>query len=76
MNPGDMFILFTDGIIEAEDQSGNFFGEDNLMNSLVSCKGASASETTERILQTLNDFTGEFSKLDDIALIAVRREEN
>lgn len=76
LNPGDMFIIFTDGIIEAEDQSGSYFGEKNLMNCLASCKEASASETTEKILQTLNDFAGEQSKLDDIALIAVRREES
>ncbi len=71
-----MFILYTDGIIEAEGPSGEFFGEKNLLNCLMSSKTGSASETAERILQTLNEFTGERSKQDDIALIAVKREPN
>ena len=74
LEPGDMFVLVTDGIIEAEDHQGNFYGENNLLNCLVSCKADTVSETTEKILQSLNQFTGERSKLDDIALIAVRRE--
>lgn len=73
LDPGDVFILFTDGIIEAEDSSGEFFGEKNLIDCLVSCKPVSASEISARILHALNEFAGERSKLDDIALIAVRR---
>lgn len=76
LNPGDMFILYTDGIIEAEGPSGEFFGEKNLLNCLMSSKTGSASETAERILQTLNKFMGKRSKQDDIALIAVKREPN
>ena len=70
-----MFVLITDGIIEAEDQKGEFFGERNLIESLLSCTQTTASETTERVLDSLNAFTGKDSKLDDIALIAVRREQ-
>lgn len=74
LNPGEMILLYTDGIIEAENERGEFFGEENLVQSLPKYNASSASETCKRILNNLNAFVGENTSFDDIAIIAIKRE--
>jgi PAS domain S-box-containing protein len=71
---GEMLLLYTDGIIEAENDKGEFFGEENLVQSLPKYNVSTAAETSKNILHNLKKFVGENTNFDDIALIAIKRE--
>lgn len=70
---GDVFVLATDGIAEAEDQAGNFFGEARLAATLQRVAlGATAAEIREAVLAELETFLGSREGQDDVTLVVVR----
>jgi sigma-B regulation protein RsbU (phosphoserine phosphatase) len=74
LRAGDLFLLYTDGVTEAEDPETRQFGEDRL-ESLLAKKGhgASASQWIERIEAAVREFARGRSQFDDITGLALRR---
>ena len=73
--PGDFLVLYTDGITEAQNASGAFFGEDRVLEAALSKAGSSAHEIQDAILTEVHRFTGSLPRQDDVALIVLRRVE-
>ncbi len=73
--PGDTLLLYTDGITEAQNRSGDFYGEERLMKVLRSTSRRSTERLLEAILADVQDFTGSQPQHDDIALVAICRRE-
>ncbi|MEJ2511209.1 MAG: SpoIIE family protein phosphatase [Anaerolineales bacterium] len=74
LHPGEMILLYTDGIIEAENDQGEFFGEENLVQSLPKYNASTAFDTSKNIIKNLETFVGKNTSFDDIAIIAIKRE--
>jgi sigma-B regulation protein RsbU (phosphoserine phosphatase) len=72
--PGDMLVLYTDGITEARDAQGGFFDEDRLRESLIANQGQPAETIRDAILGAVDEFVGDAPQSDDIALVVVARE--
>jgi sigma-B regulation protein RsbU (phosphoserine phosphatase) len=72
LEPGDLLMTFTDGVTEARDPSGGFFGEEHLL-SLLKQPAASASEHLDRIEAALQVHIAGVDQADDITMLAVRR---
>ena len=73
--PGDLLLLYTDGIIEASNQSGELFGEERLTELLKeSCK-LQPRELIDRIFAEVRMFSGSYSFTDDVSLVVMRIEE-
>jgi serine phosphatase RsbU (regulator of sigma subunit) len=72
-NPGDVLLLYTDGITEAQDRSGRFYGEQRLQEVLRSLGSRPAEEIQEGVLADLKRFTGGAPQQDDVTLIVLRR---
>lgn len=72
--PGDMFVLYTDGITEAANPQGQMFGEDRLLDSLLGNMHHSVPEIKQRVLEDVHDFVGSTPRQDDIGLIILRRD--
>ncbi len=72
--PGDLLLLYTDGITEAQDRMGRFYGEQRLQNVLRSLGGRSAQEVMEAVLEDLARFTGGAAQQDDVTMIVIRRK--
>ena len=69
---GDFLVLYTDGVTEAEDRSGNFYGYERLEQLLIKTKAVSATKLSEEILYDLNKFTNNGDqRSDDITLICI-----
>ena len=71
---GDTLIMFTDGITEAQDLSGEAFGIDRLATAL---RGTSAEQSSADMLRTVLDafdtFRGERLIRDDVTVVLLKR---
>jgi len=74
LSPGDTLLLFTDGVTEANNPSGEFFGEHRLMEVVRSKTGAPARQIQQVVLDAVHRFVGDTPPQDDIALIVIRRK--
>ncbi len=75
MGPGDYLVLYTDGITETQNRQGVFFGEERLINVVLSRIGRSAREVQDALIEEVNKFEGYIPQQDDIALIIIRRKK-
>jgi serine phosphatase RsbU (regulator of sigma subunit) len=73
--PGDVLLLYTDGITEAQDESEHFFGEERLLALVLAHRNHSAHDIREAILDGVHAFVGEAAQFDDMALLVIVREE-
>jgi serine phosphatase RsbU (regulator of sigma subunit) len=64
--PGDRLILVTDGITEARDAAGKFFGDERLEEAIA------ASNSFEGILERVQGFCGDIPFNDDCTVLEVR----
>jgi phosphoserine phosphatase RsbU/P len=70
--PGDLLLLYSDGLIEAESAAGDDFGLDRLVSVMAShCDGAAPAVAA--CLDHLRAFTGAGALADDLTLLAIRR---
>ena len=73
--PGAMLLLYTDGVIDAQNPQGEFLGEEGMLNIIQSQIGQSASRVQETLLSTLGDFAGAEPQIDDITLMTLVRDQ-
>jgi two-component system, HptB-dependent secretion and biofilm response regulator len=67
----DKIYLYSDGVIEAKDASGNLFGDERLKNTLIS----GGDNRFDDVLNELKQFTGEDNQKDDITLVQLNCRE-
>jgi sigma-B regulation protein RsbU (phosphoserine phosphatase) len=72
VRPGDLFLLFTDGVHEAYAPSGEEFGLARLREVIAANVGARADQLTGAVVAALNEFIQPNAPADDICLVAVR----
>jgi sigma-B regulation protein RsbU (phosphoserine phosphatase) len=73
MHPGDTLVIFTDGVVEAEDMNGQDLGEDPLVATVLENPAATADDIFERLLtRTFQHMEGGGFK-DDVTLVVVKR---
>lgn len=73
--PGDLFVLYTDGITEATNAQGEEFGESRLIAALRRSSHLSPAEVMEGVVQEVREFSrGE--QQDDITLVVARCRTN
>jgi serine phosphatase RsbU (regulator of sigma subunit) len=74
LTPGDVLLLYTDGVTDAQDVQGTFFGTERLLATVQSNLGRSAQEIQEAILTAVHQFAGGVPQFDDITLVVLVRE--
>jgi len=72
LEPGDTFVLFSDGVSEATNTVGDFYGEDRLLILLSSCAGASSADIVTRVMGDVRAFAAGAKQSDDITVLAAR----
>ncbi|GAA4797587.1 hypothetical protein GCM10023200_37270 [Actinomycetospora chlora] len=70
LGPGDVLLLYTDGVTEARGPEG-WFGADRLAALVATLAGASAEEVADGVLAAVTDFQRGRLR-DDVALLVVR----
>ncbi|MFP4528884.1 MAG: PP2C family protein-serine/threonine phosphatase [Candidatus Kapaibacterium sp.] len=74
MNAGDIMVIYSDGLTEACNEYGDFFGEERLLGLIEKVKSRQANIIGEYIIETARRFTGDESSHDDLSLIVLRKE--
>ena len=75
LNPGDVLIMYTDGIPDAQNRSGHFLKEKTLVEVAKKNLGQSAEDIQASILNTVYQFVGDEPQFDDITLIVLIRDQ-
>jgi len=74
LEPGDMLVAYSDGVLECSDPSGEEFGSERLLKALKHAKQESAHATLMMLLATLQDFANGGPLCDDVSVIAIQRD--
>ncbi|MBY5957178.1 PP2C family protein-serine/threonine phosphatase [Membranicola marinus] len=70
----DVLLFYTDGLTESENQSGQFFGEDRLIQLLKRHSTEEANDIVEIIYDDVYQFIGDTPILDDITLMIIKNK--
>jgi sigma-B regulation protein RsbU (phosphoserine phosphatase) len=71
---GQIIVIGTDGIWEAENDHGEMFGKDRLRELMRECRAHSAQEILQTITEALTEFRRTAPQQDDITLVVVKTE--
>jgi serine phosphatase RsbU (regulator of sigma subunit) len=75
LGPGDLFMLFTDGISEAMSPTDEYFGEGRLGGLIEEHRHLPFEELRERILREIRAFVGTASQQDDMTMLLLKVDE-
>jgi len=73
MHPGDVLLLYTDGVVEAEGADGEEYGIERLMRSVERLHEMEAEKLVAAIVDELDAFSSGNPQIDDITLIAIAK---
>ena len=74
MHPGDVLMLYTDGISEAKNSKMNFFGEERIHKLIKKYAHLDSKTIVENIIQEVNKFSDDSDYLDDRTIIVIKRD--
>jgi sigma-B regulation protein RsbU (phosphoserine phosphatase) len=72
--PDDVLVLYTDGVTDAQNEDGAFFGRERLLEVARAHADHPARELQAALLRSVQAFAGEASQFDDIALLVAARD--
>jgi len=72
--PGDWLVIFTDGLVEAENARAEDYGEGRLMTAIDAAKSFSPSELLKRLMTELDLFVGNTPQHDDVTCMLLKSE--
>ena len=73
--PGDTAVLYTDGVTEAMNGEGEFFGTERLQATFASTPPTDAREANETVFRAVHSFVGDTPQSDDITCLALYRSK-
>jgi sigma-B regulation protein RsbU (phosphoserine phosphatase) len=72
VEPGDTFVLFSDGVSEAMNLEQDFYGEERLLAALATPSSTTPAETVARVLADVRRFAAGAKQSDDITIVAAQ----
>jgi len=75
LDPGDWLVIFTDGIVEAENAKTEEYGEEKLIRLVDRSSGASPTELLRSLLTDLDVFVGNTPQHDDMTCLLLKRAD-
>jgi sigma-B regulation protein RsbU (phosphoserine phosphatase) len=74
LQKGDVLLLYTDGITEAQNAKGEMFGVKRLCNFVNKNKHLRSKDIQDLLIKEVNDFIGDCEQGDDITLVVIKYE--
>ena len=72
LHPGDLLVLYTDGITDANSPAGEFFGLERLYETVRAAGSLSAQKVCDLVFERVDRFQAEAVQYDDMALLVVK----
>jgi serine phosphatase RsbU (regulator of sigma subunit) len=72
--PGDLLVIFSDGIPESRNTSGTTFGVDGIVRTVAAAGTGAPEFILQEIVRAVAEFTGETAPADDQTLLVISRE--
>jgi sigma-B regulation protein RsbU (phosphoserine phosphatase) len=73
LNVNDLLVIYSDGLTEACNEEGEFFGDQMLFELLKRIGGLTAEKAGKKLLQENKIFVGEAPQNDDLSLAIIKR---
>ena len=73
LEQGDLLVLYTDGITEAQDEFEDFFGEEEMCELIADYRHRPVQIVGDKLVAAVYDFMGEAPQHDDITLVLLAR---
>ncbi len=70
-SPGDLFLGYTDGVLEATDANGRMFGDARMRALLAGSRGLTSDMLADRLLVEVEAYSGRKVFEDDVCLVAI-----
>ncbi len=72
MKPGDMFVFFSDGILDARNREGHLFGRGRVEKIVAECAKKSADCVVDSLFKAVAEFSAGVEAFDDQTVVAIR----
>ncbi len=73
VEPGDVVLLYTDGVVEAHDAKGREFGVARLKKLVTEARRHPAKEIALRVANAVKSWRGGAAPEDDVTVVAIKR---
>src|SRR5262249_46493134 len=73
LGQGEVLVVYSDGLPDAKNIQGEFFGTSRLFDILRRSNGLSCSQIADNILYSVQSFIGEEKVYDDLSMIVMKR---
>lgn len=73
--PGDVVLLYTDGVTEAQDETEALYDEPRLIEVYGGLGGIEPSEVIARVQSSVERFVGDAPQFDDITMLTLRFDQ-
>jgi len=71
LDPGDVLVVYSDGVTEAENPQGEMFEEERFLQVIKSNASAGVEVLKKKILEALDQFTEGMAQTDDITFVLI-----
>lgn len=75
LGEGDTLFIYTDGVTEATDGSGNLYGTDRMLAALNQNQKPGPEELLRQVKTDIDRFVGTAPQFDDITMLSIQRKE-
>ncbi len=72
MKPGDMFVFFSDGILDARNRKGELFGRGRVEKIIAECAGRSADCVVDSLFKAAAEHSAGVETFDDQTVVAIK----
>jgi sigma-B regulation protein RsbU (phosphoserine phosphatase) len=72
MKPGEMFVFFSDGILDARNRAGELFGRGRVQQVVAACSGKSVDCVVESLFKAVADHSAGVETFDDQTVVAIK----
>ena len=74
LKPGDLLVIFSDGITEAFDEGDQQFGDERLAGVISEHRDEPAESIIRHIVDAVNKYAGRAPQADDLTLVVIKRD--
>ena len=74
--PGDLFVFFSDGILDARNRHGHAFGSERVESIIAGCTDKSADCVVREIFKAVTEHAAGVDAFDDQTVVAIRVKDS